>query len=114
MSDEAEINIFKCLDFIRDNAPQYAQAKANRVYLEEFRKSKKSLLMKRAEVNGHNAVSAQEREAYADAGYIQHLEALKEAVANEEELRWMMIAAQAKIEVWRTLESSRRIEAKTL
>jgi len=114
MSDEAEINIFKCLDFIRDNAPQYAQAKANRVYLEEFRKSKKSLLMKHAEANGHNAVSAQEREAYADAGYIKHLEGLKEAVATEEELRWMMIAAQAKIEVWRTLESSRRIEAKTL
>lgn len=114
MSDEAKIDVFKCLDFIRDNAQQYAQAKANRVYLEEFRKSKKSLLMKQAEANGHNAVSAQEREAYADVGYIQHLEGLKEAVANEEQLRWMMIAAQAKIEVWRTLESTRRIEAKTL
>ena len=114
MSTEAEINIFKCLDFIRDNAAPYAQAKANRVYLEEYRKSKKSLLMKQAEANGHNAVRAQEREAYADAGYIQHLEGLKEAVASEEELRWMMIAAQAKIEVWRTLESTRRVEAKTL
>lgn len=112
--DDAEINVFKCLDFIRDNAPQYAQAKANRVYLEEYRKSMKSMLMKQAESNGHNAVSAQEREAYADPGYVRHLEGLKEAVAVEEELRWMMIAAQAKIEVWRTLESTRRIEAKTV
>lgn len=114
MNADAEINVFKCLDFIRDNAPQYAQAKANRVYLEEYRKSMKSMLMKQAETNGHNAVSAQEREAYADPGYIRHLEALKVAVADEEERRWMMIAAQAKIEVWRTLESSRRIEAKNV
>jgi hypothetical protein len=35
MSDIAEINIFKALDFIRDHAGQYAQAKANRVQIEE-------------------------------------------------------------------------------
>jgi hypothetical protein len=114
MSDEAEINIFRALDFIRDNAPEYAKAKATRVYLEEFRKSKKALLMKDAERSGHNAVSAQEREAYADEGYQQHLLALQGAVEAEEKLRWLMVAAQAKIEVWRTLESTRRVEAKTV
>lgn len=114
MSDEAEIKIFRCLDFIAGNAKKYAQAKANRIYLEEFRKSKKALLMKEAERAGHNAVSAQEREAYADAGYQKHLEALRDAVMAEEELRWLMVGAQAKIEVWRTLESTRRVEAKTI
>ncbi|KVP90914.1 hypothetical protein WJ95_09540 [Burkholderia ubonensis] len=106
--------MFSCLDFIKNNASKYAKAKAERVYLEEFRKSKKSLLMKDAERAGHNAVSAQEREAYADEGYQQHLLALQGAVEAEEKLRWLMIAAQAKIEVWRTLESTRRIEAKTI
>jgi hypothetical protein len=114
VSDEAEINIFRALDFIRDNAPEYAKAKATRVYLEEFRKSKKALLMKDAERAGHNAVSAQEREAYADESYRQHLESLQAAVEAEEKLRWLMVAAQAKIEVWRTLESTRRVEAKTI
>lgn len=109
-----DINIFKSLDFIRDNAPAYAKAKADRIYLEEFRKTKKALLMRDAESRGVNAANAQEREAYADAGYVELLEGLRAAVAKEEELRWMFVGAQAKIEVWRTLESSRRIEAKTV
>jgi len=33
---------------IRDKAPAYGEAKAQRVYLEEFRKSKKAMLMKDA------------------------------------------------------------------
>ena len=39
------INIFKALDFIRDHAQLYAQAKANLLYLTEYRKTKKALLM---------------------------------------------------------------------
>jgi hypothetical protein len=35
---------------------------------------------------------------------------LKEAVQEEERLRWLMIGAQAKIEVWRSFESSKRAE----
>jgi len=40
--DDSQINIFRALDFIRDNAQPYANAKAQRVYLENFRKSKKA------------------------------------------------------------------------
>ena len=40
-----EIDPQKAVDYLRDNAEKYAEAKASRVYLEEFRKSKKSLLM---------------------------------------------------------------------
>lgn len=114
MSDESDINIFRALDFLRDNAPAYAKAKAERVYLEEFRKSKKAILMRAAEMAGHKSAVAQEREAYADEEYRELLGALSEAVAAEETLRWRMVAAQARIEVWRTIESSRRYEAKTL
>jgi len=42
------------------------------------------------------------------------LKALQVAVEEEERLRWLMVAAEARIEVWRTLESSRRIEKKTI
>jgi hypothetical protein len=114
MNDEAEINIFRALDFIRDQAPAYAKAKAERVYLEEFRKSKKALLMRDAEIAGHKSAVAQEREAYADDGYVEHLVALSAAIEVEETLRWRIVAAQARIETWRTLESTRRAEAKTL
>lgn len=114
MNADAEINIFKSLDFIRDQAPIYAKAKADRVYLEQYRKTKKALGMRKAELDGHKSSVAQEREAYADEDYIELLHGLREAVETEERLRWMIVAAQAKIEVWRTLESTRRIEAKTL
>jgi hypothetical protein len=114
MTDEGEIKIFDALNWIRDNAPAYAKAKADRIYLEEFRKTKKALLMQKAERAGHKAANAQEREAYADEDYQKHLVALGAAVEEEERLRWLMVAAQARIEAWRSLESSRRIEAKTL
>lgn len=114
MSDESELNIFRCLDFIRDNAPAYAQAKAQRVYLENFRKSKKALLMRAAEMKGHKTAAIQEREAYADDGYIEILAALQAATEEEEKLRWMITAAEAKIECWRTISANQRAEAKNL
>ncbi|MGF6837037.1 hypothetical protein QF001_000904 [Paraburkholderia youngii] len=114
MTDEGEINIFRALDFIRDNAPAYAQAKAQRVYLENFRKSKKALLMRDAEVRGHKTAAMQEREAYADPSYIETLEGLRAATEKEEQLRWLITAAEAKIEAWRTIESTRRAEARAL
>ena len=114
MSEDAEINIFRSLDYLRDNAPAYAKAKSERVYLEEFRKTKKALLMREAEVAGHKSAATQEREAYANPEYLVVLDGLRAAVEEEERYRWMMVAAQAKIEAWRTLESSRRYEAKTV
>lgn len=114
MTPEGEINIFRSLDFIRDSAPAYAKAKSERVYLEEFRKSKKALLMRDAEIAGHKSAVAQEREAYAHPDYLTVLEGLKAAVEQEEALRWLIVAAQAKIEAWRTIEANKRSEAKNL
>lgn len=109
MKDEDDqINIFKVLNFMRDQAPAYAKAKADRIFLEEMRKSKKSILMKVAETKGYNTAAAQEREAYADPEYVQLLEGLKVAVEQEETLRWRMVAAQVKTEVWRSLEATNR------
>lgn len=114
MSDDGEIQIFKALDWIRDNASAMASAKADRVQLEEFRKSKKAMLMVAAEKAGHNSAVAQEKQAYADPEYVEFLNALAAAVEKEERLRWLMVAAQCRIEVWRSLESTRRIEAKAI
>lgn len=106
-----EIDIFACLDYIRDNAKKYAQAKANRIYLEEYRKTLKAKIMSE---DKSQPVNAQERNAYAHPTYAELLKGLKEAVEEEEKLRWRLIAAQAKIEVWRTLGANQRAEAKNL
>ena len=103
-----DIDIIKVLDFIRDQAGKYAEAKANRVYLEEFRKSKKAMLMKEGEVKGIKTSAAQEVYAYAHEEYIQVIEGLRDAVETEEKLRWLLIGAQAKCEVFRTLSANNR------
>jgi len=102
ISDE---EIDKALDFLRDNARDAAQARADRVYVEEYRKTLKAQLMKE-----HAGLSAvlQEREAYSDPRYVAHLEAIKEAVRADEFARFMRIAAEAKIDAWRTQSSNSR------
>jgi hypothetical protein len=99
----------KAVDYILLHAREFAQAKANRVYLEEYRKSLKAILMKRSM---EAAIGAQEREAYADEEYVGLLRGLKEAVEVEEKLRWDLIAAQARVEIWRTEQANARAEGK--
>ena len=111
MSDIAEINIFKALDFIRDNSGKYAQAKANRVQLEEYRKVIKAKLMQQAQQEGATASATQERDAYAHPDYAEHLKALGAAVEEEERLRWMIEAAKLKVSVWQSLGANARFEA---
>jgi disulfide oxidoreductase YuzD len=99
--DDAE----RAVDFLRDNAAKCAQAKANRIYMEEMRKVVKAQLMRE---NDDSPLGAQERDAYAEPRYQQHLKALKEAVEQDEYMRWMMTAADAKIEGWRTQCANQR------
>lgn len=97
--------IDKALDYLRDNARDAAQARADRIYVEEYRKVIKAQLMKE-----HGSMSAvlQEREAYSDPRYIEHLEAIRQAVATDEGHRFLRGAADAKIEAWRTQSSNTR------
>ena len=99
----------KAIQFLIDTAPLYAKAKADRMYLEEFRKSRKAQLASQA---GTEVLGKQETFAYAHPEYIEILEGIKEAVEKEERFRWLMTAAQARIEVWRTEQYSARMEVK--
>ena len=73
--------------------------------MEEFRKSLKALIMKE---HADLPVSAQEREAYSDERYIQHLQAMQTAVKLDEKNRFLRIAAEAKIEAWRSFSANHR------
>ena len=110
MSDR-DINPNDAVDYILKNAPKFAKAKAERVYIEEYRKSMKAILMKRSL---ESAIGAQEREAYAHQEYVELLEALRDATEIEEKLRWDMVAAQARIEIWRSQEASNRVQERSL
>lgn len=95
----------KAIDYILANAQKFAEAKANRVYLEEFRKSKKAALMN---ICDEKTVNAREQYAYSHDEYLALLDGLKAAVEVEEKLKWDLIAAQARIEVWRTEQANNR------
>ncbi len=99
--------IDKALDYLRDNARDAAQAKANRVYVTEYRKYLKATLMKE-----HGALSAvlQEREAYSDDRYLRHLEAIKEAVAVDAHNEFLRAAAEAKIGAWQSQGANMRAQ----
>jgi hypothetical protein len=99
----------KAVDYILLNGKNFARAKSERIYLEEYRKSLKSILMKRSM---ENSLGAQEREAYAHEEYLQLLNGLKVAIEAEEKLRWDLIGAQARVEIWRTEQANNRAEGK--
>ena len=77
--------------------------------MEEYRKTLKAKLMKQALADGARSAATAEMQAYADVAYEEHLQALKEAVEQAEGLRWGLVSAQARVEVWRSLEASNRI-----
>jgi len=105
----SEDDIEKSVDYLRDNARKAGQARANRLYLDEYRKVVKAQVMREKD---NQPLGAQERDAYASVTYGEHLEALKEAIEKDEYHRWMMIAAQAKIEMWRTQQANARAEGR--
>lgn len=98
-------DIEKAVEYLRANSSKAAQAKAERIYMEEFRKVVKAQLMREAL---NDSLGAQESRAYSEDRYIQHLKAMREAIERDEYHRWMMVAAQAKIEAWRSQQANMR------
>ena len=98
-------NPHDAIDFILKNSKKFAAAKANRVYLEEYRKSQKAILMTKCD---ESTAVAREQYAYSHPDYIAIIDGIKEAIETEEQLRWSLVAAQARIDVWRTEAANNR------
>jgi hypothetical protein len=95
---------------MRMNAQAFADAKAKRVYIDNFRKSKLAILMKDAERAGYNTAAAQEREALANPEYIELIDGLAEATKIEEKARWDLNIAELSVEIWRSQQATKRAE----
>lgn len=94
------------LKYMREHATELAQAKANRIYMDEYRKSLKAILFQKAP---QGTISDKENFAYSHDEYLTHLKGLQAAVELEEELKWMMTAAQTKVEIWRSQNANNRM-----
>jgi len=91
-------------EYIMDNAGAFAKAKAEYLYLEQFRKSKKALIF----LQKTGTVAEREAHAYGDPDYISLLDGIKVAVETMETLRWKIEASSLKIEIWRTQQANNR------
>ncbi len=95
----------KALDYLRDQSSVAAAARANRLYLEEYRKSLKAILMDERKLD---SLGAQERYAYSHHRYLGHLDTLKDAIELDEKYRFLIEAAKVKLEIWRSQQANER------
>lgn len=102
----SEDEIERALCYLRDEAPRDAQARANRLYLEQFLKT--VLAQEQTKLTGMSATAA-EAMARTSQPYLDVLQAYKETVQEDERRRFLRSAAEAKIEVWRSQEASNRM-----
>ena len=105
-----DIDPNKAVEFIILNAPKYAEAKANRVFIENYLRTVKSKLMG----NEDGTLGAREAYAYAHPDYEQQVKALKIATEEEEKLRYLIKAAELRIEIFKVQQYSLRQEMKNL
>jgi hypothetical protein len=98
------------MDALRTLIVKHANAKRDRVHLEQFRKVKVALLMREAEAAGFASLGAQEREALANLEYRQLIQDLADATGTETETWWTLQLEQWKFEAWRTQMASDRME----
>ena len=103
--DDAE----KAVEWLRDHAVEIGKARAERVYVEQWVKTVRATIQ--TEQTGLSMAAA-EAVALASPRYMAALQALKEAVQTDETLRFLASAAEAKIECWRSMESTRRAEGR--
>lgn len=92
------------LEYLAESAEPYAEAKGRRVWLEHKLKTFKATAFLANE--GNNA--EREAQAYRSGDYQSATDELKEAVVTEEKIRALRVAAEARIEIFRTLEASKR------
>lgn len=105
-----EIDPLKAVDYVIQKAPEYAEAKANRKYLEDFKKVRLAQLYQEAPDLG--TVTAKEKWAEGHEDIETIIAGIKEAVRTESELEWRMKAAMSKADIWRTMEASHRFVEK--
>jgi len=106
-----EINPEKAIRYIQEHAEQYAKAKGDVAYTENYLKVVKA---QEANKSTSTTIGGKDTDAYASEEYKQAILANKQAIEEEAHLKFMLIAAQARIEVWKTTQYTARQEMKNL
>lgn len=103
--DDAE----SAVEWIGKYAKKMAEARAQRVYMEQWVKTVKATIQ--SEQVGLSSAAA-ETVALASPRYMEALQAYKQAIEADEYFRFLVSHAEARIEAWRSQESTRRAEGR--
>jgi hypothetical protein len=106
-----EINPEKAIRYIQENAEKYAKAKGDVAYTDNYLKVVKA---QEANKSKSTTIGGKDTDAYASPEYLQAILANKQAIEEEAHLKWMLTAAQARIEVYKVQEHTRRAELRNL
>lgn len=101
----SESHIEKALDYLRDTAEAAGEARAQAEHLDEMRHV---ILARIASKQNEKSEAAKDRLARSTQEYEDFLKGLKEARQRDYEFRNNRIAAQAKIEAWRSQQANYR------
>jgi hypothetical protein len=99
-----EDRVEAAVEYLRDSAKQYGQARGRALYTEANLRRIKALEM----VSRAGGVGEREAAAYASEPYKAAMDDMEDAAAESETIRALREAAQYTIEVWRSQNSTRR------
>ena len=102
-----DIDPTRSIEYIQKNAGVYAEAKSNRVHIENYLKYLKATLINESTAS---TLGAKDTYAYSHPRYKEQLDAMKVAIETEERMKYLLEAAKLKIEVWKTQEYTKRTE----
>ena len=101
----SESEIDSALAYLRDNASKDAQARAERLYLEQYIKT--ILAQEMAKEQGKSSAFS-EMVARSSSEFKSALDGYRQAIFEDEKRRFLRAAAETKIEAWRTQSSNER------
>jgi post-segregation antitoxin (ccd killing protein) len=99
--------LFETLHWLEENARPAAQARAHRVYLEEYLSHQRAKIAQECMDEGESAAKA-DIKAKASPAYLTTLTGLKAAIEEDEFFRWHRTHADAIVSAWQTLSANRR------
>ena len=108
-TDPEEQRVDDALHTLRQNVHKGAIAAGNKIYGQEFRKSLKAMLM-----SEHNdkPLGVQERHAYSNQRYIDHLKKMREIEIQYESVRGERVWAERVIDVYKARTFAAKASAK--
>lgn len=101
----SEDDVEKALDWLRDHANAIGRTKEASYRADKMLSHHKAMAMR---LSGESGVTAQEREAYGSASYVEAIERAAKAAGEYESMKALREAAALKIEVYRTCSANYR------